>query len=312
MASLFDTLKQTLSEAPPALQPQQSQIQKAFAAKSGKAAVGAGAPKASSLGEANAMATTQAGLGQAQMQGQQIASDLQGQQTNLAAQGTLANQALASEARQSANTLTTQAVTAREGMATKDQVATSSIQAGERIKTDQLNNAASMKLREYATQRNIETDNLFADFENNNKELASRRDGAELEQLGFLLAMNDKAYLDELDRVGRERSLRNEVSFREELGRVVWGEQLSQQLAKMQFESGFNAQGRDDSKLLASINIDAAMALARAAIEDGNRQAIAQGAVDTGKEGLDAWAKYEKANPPPPPGGNQNNTPVAI
>jgi hypothetical protein len=166
------------------------------------------------------------------------------------------------------------------------------------LKVAAINNAASQKLKELSTEKRVAVDDIFSDFERSNKDLEARKDAAELEQIGFLMALQDKSYLAEIDRIGRERGLTDEIQFREEMQRLTMGNALSDQASKLGFQSMYNADQRMFERQLASIDIAGALSMAEAAIRDSNNQAMVQGVVETGKAGLDYWAKSEDKKAP--------------
>jgi hypothetical protein len=294
MATLFDALKNSLNaqQAPAPVESEQQQIQKVLAAKSGKAAGTGGAPKASNLGEAQAINITQA---QSAQVGQQAATAAVGVQTdaaNLATQDRVFQAGQQAQARSAADEIATRTAGTTEAIAAREQNATAQRQSQELMRTDAINSAASQKLKQMATDKRISVDDIFAEFKASNKELEFRKDAAELEQVGFLLAMQDKAYVDTLEMIGKEQNLRDELSFREEMYRVTFGNELNDLTDKLNFQTKYNADQRAFEMELAKIDINAALQLANAAIRDANNQAIAQGAIDTAKAGADAYMTY--------------------
>ncbi len=207
---------------------------------------------------------------------------------------TTANAELDSQGRQAATNLATQGATARTQISTREDLTGMQRQATESTKTVQINNAAEQKLKELASDRRVTSADLFQSFDHSNQELEQRKDAAELEQLGFLLAMRDKSYLDELERVGQERGLQDEMAFREESTRLAFGNSTSDLLSKLGFQSAFNSDEREFEKQLSGIDAEGALAIATSAIKDANNQAVVQGGIQTAKAGADYWAESEK------------------
>lgn len=297
MASLLDQIKKAQNQQPGAVAPQQQAVTNVLKAKTGKAGPSAG-PGASSVGEDTQIRAAQSQGAGIALQGQQAAVNLGAQADAVAAEGQIGNAALDSEARQAgANLATTNAVT-REQLGAKADMAQTQTAASEGMRLREINNAADNKLKELASDRGVIADEIWASFEASNKTLASRRDIAEIEQAGHLLRIKDQAYMDELDRIGRERNLLDEVAWREETTRIGLGRDMSNVLKDLDFQMNYNSTDRINKRELAKIDINAAIRLSEAAIADGNRRAIAEGGISVVKTGADAWAKSEKEDKP--------------
>jgi hypothetical protein len=311
VSTLYDILKQKLaSGTAPVIQPEQDQVQATLAAKSGKAAAGTAVPAASNVQEAAAIDQGKAQLAQQQVAGQQLLADVGQQEGALAAQGQAFQATQAADARAAADRLATQNTAARDTLSAKADTAAMQTQATEGIKVAQINQNAANKLKELATERGTTVDDIFSEFDNSNKELEFRKDAASLEQAGFLLALRDKSYVAEIQRIGQERGLQDELAFREEAQRVVWGNQLSDLVDKLKYQTGFNAQARKNEMNYADIDIDWALQFANAAIRDNNNRAVAEGAVAAGRAGADAYARNTETRTKPTAAEPTNSNPV--
>ena len=294
MATLFDALQQKLTPGDPAVvSPEQERIQKALQAKSGKATTATG-PKASALGENQAIAQAGAQLAQVQQAGTAAAGQIAAGAANLQTQDRVFQAGQAAEARGAADQLAVRGTAATEALAARETQARDQRGANEGLKIQSINAEAERTLKSLATQRDIEVDSIFAEFEHSNKELEFRRDAAKIEQLGHLIALQDRAYMDEIDRIGRERSLEDEIAFKEEMFRLTFGNELSDMTDQLMWQTKYNADQRTYERELAKIDAGAALQFAEAAIRDANRQAIAQGATDAAREGLDAYGTHYK------------------
>lgn len=291
MTTLFESLQKKLSSPDsPLLAPRQDTIASALRAKTGKATTSS-TPKASNLGEQVALdqgATALAQQGQAgavQAQGLGAAAEQQADsqataQRGLEAQGSMAQSALA-----------TQATAAAEQTAAQQQQALQSIGFNEAQKVDLLNANADQKLRELAGERGLSIDNIFREFARSEAELVFRRDAAELEQTGFLLSMRDKSYVDELNRIATERDLNDKMNYKDEMTRLVMGDELDKLMDELDFKRGLNANQREWDQRLASISEESALAIAQAAVRDEQRRTMVEGIGNTAKAGIDIYSK---------------------
>ena len=295
MATLFDSLQKKLSQPNDVpglgLAPQQKTVADSLRAKAGKATAGAG-PRASNLGEQSAIATGTAALGQAQTAGQILSTQIGAQVEDQRAKTQAAENQLASNERIANTALANASQGANEAVAGQEQMALDSLGQNETLKVEQINTRADQALREMASERGIAVDQIFRDRDRSAKELAFRKDAAELEQVGFLLAMKDKAYVDELERIGAERDLSDKLNFQEEMQNVILGENLTLMLDQMGGKSALMADQRTWNEYLAKIDADAALALAQATLADEAKAQMISGVGNLAKAGIDAYYQY--------------------
>jgi hypothetical protein len=294
MASLFETLQKKLTEQDdPLAGGQQDKIAAALRAKSGKATAAA-TPGASNLGEQAAQSLGQAAVDQTAQQGQLLGTQI-GQQATLQDQRLDAAKAdLASQEQQGQANIATQQQVAAENLQAQQQGAIQGIQFNEALKTEQVITAADQQLRALASERNLSIDNVFRQFAREQKILANRKDQSRIEQVGFMLAMRDQAYMNELDRIGKERDLKDQLNYQDEMTRLVMGENLSLLLDDLDFKTALNADQRAWNEHLASMDLDAAISLASATLHDQNVAAQISGAGDVVKTGTTAYVQYKK------------------
>jgi len=312
MANLFETIKKQMDKRKPAdVQPAQSQIAGVLAAKGGKAGAGTGAPKASSLGEGAAIGEAQAAAGAGAAKSDQIATGLLQAANNLKTQQKAAQQALASQNTNVQTQLATAGTAQRAQTSANEANALARTQAAETQTVERINNAASMQLKKLASEKQTNLNGMLDEFEHSNRELEFRKDSVELEQIGFLLAMRDQAYVDEIKRIGEERNLRSDLEFQKEMGDLVWGEELQRMMESLGFKSLTAAKDRDLKIELAGIDATTAMQMADALIKQANTQAIAEGGTTILKEGWDYYGKDKPAEPAKG-GGSSNMNPNSM
>lgn len=302
MASLFDSLQKRLAE--PAAQPlggPQQQAQKVLAAKGGKAGRGATGPKASSVGQQVAQGAVQSGLQQGNLTGQLAGAQIQQQASGQQQQFNQQQQKLDAQQRTVESGLAAQGNIASQQLAAGEELAGMKRAGNEDAIRSQLNHTSDQTLRQLISERNITYDNLFSEFERSNLELEFRSDAADLEQRAFLLAMGDKAYTDELGRIGSERMLTNNINFKREMTATMLGENLSNLIDTLGWQEKMDTIGRERTTELANINITAALEIAMAALKDENRRMVAEGIGNAVTAGADAWSKnpdwYKSTSP---------------
>jgi hypothetical protein len=287
--ALFDEISKRLASSEPAGGPQvgQSQIEDVLRAKKGRAGGPAG-PAASGLA---AQAVEQ--------QPDALQGRLAGAQLGAAAEAQKSQQRLQQRG------LEQQAQLGREQLASQAQITHDQLKAGEEqarlrrtaeenMKLDQIQQGATSKLRELTSQRGLALDEMFSQFRQSSQELEFRKDAAELEQLGFTLAMSDRSYLDELNRVGRERQLANDLRFREELANLTFGASTAALADDLGFMEDLNASQRIWERELTNLSAGDKLDLARAMIQDQGRRDVWTGAGSAVTAGLDYKLQQEK------------------
>lgn len=297
MATLFDELQKKLANPEgPAPTAAQGGVLGALKAKTGKATTGSG-PSASNVGEQGALGTVAATMGQTrltgQIQGQQVAQAAQAQQ----AQVDTAKADMASQRAQANQTRAATTAAANEQRAGAQDMALGQVAFDESQKVEALNASADRSFRELAAEMKVNTDNIFREFAREEKSLAFRKDAAEIEQIGFMLALRDKAYIDELNRVATERDLQDKLNYQDEMTRLVLGDELERLMDDIGFKRALSANQREWDVYLANMDVETATALAAATMRDEGRSQMISGVGDTAKAGIDAYYKVGSGKP---------------
>jgi len=129
-------------------------------------------------------------------------------------------------------------------------------------------------------------------FKRENVALEARRDAAQLEQLGHVLALQDKAYLDELNRIGERRKLYDKANWEKEKRSVIYGANLSRIMEDLGFRRGEDIKDRNFQEQMTRIDLDTALSMAVQAAKDANTTAIASSIISTGSKAFDtAYSK---------------------
>lgn len=294
MPTLFETINQRLSEQRPEEEgPElgQEQISKVLAAKGGQAGGGAG-------------------IGSSQLGAEAVRAQARQQKADIALGGAVAGAELASaKAAQEAQTaaaargieqrgdlartgMQTQSVQAAESLAAASDQARAKRTAEENMRIDSLKGAATKQLRDLEASRGLALDDIFSEFKQSNQELEYRADMADLEQLGFQLALSDQTYLDELNRIGKERNLNNQQTFESELHNLVLGDNLQAELDNIEFTRALNSKQREWEVKLQKMGANQAVSLAQAMIKDDQRRSMIEGIGSAVGAGASAVAKY--------------------
>jgi hypothetical protein len=305
MATLFDKLSQPQTQLPVN---NQSRIETLLAAKKGK--MGQSAPAASNIVE---QATQDQNKAQAKQAAVSTAIEGAGQQAQRTGLENQIQQAGA--AQQQSFDLNRQGITAdssrnQAGLAAQEQSQNVELDAAKQRKLRGINAQAESQLRALAAQGRMEVDDLFADFARSNQELAFRKDAAQLEQFGTLLALQDRKYVDELNRIGEKRKLYDQSNWAKEKSRIVYGDNLDALMSDLQFKRGEDITNRDFQKQLASLDITTALEMARAAMRDNAQREMATAGISaiSTAAGTD-WGKFK--DPTPTPVAVTNVTPGA-
>ncbi len=272
-----------------------AQASSLLAAKVGKASAGGAAPAASNLGEQSAIDEAKQALGSV------------GDQTNLATAefGQKENQANASLAQKQAEMdtqkqlgqeqLATQGALGREGIASEQSQALAKLTAKERTQIDETSAKAEQAIQNMLTEKKLNENNIFQQFDQDNRELAYRRDAAQLEQLSQTLALRDRAYLDEINAIGEERNLRDNISFAQESNRLLMGENTTDVLQQLGWKESDLTDQLAFEKKIAQMSIDEAIKIANAQIAQDNQTAMISGVVNLGGIGVGKYMENQAA-----------------
>lgn len=269
MASILDRINKIGKIS---LNPQQRGIEEIIKAKGGKATGGAG-PKSSTLGEQAAIGAGKQALKDQSIQSRLAGIQLGGQEQLQAQQQKLAEDKLRQQEQLKQEQLMSQASMTREGIQAGEEAARAKRTTSTDQNIKQLNNASEMKLRDLSAQRGLTLDNMFSQYEFDTAELEDRKDGAQLEGQAFLMGLQDKKYISEIDKIGKTRQLNLENQWNTELQSLLLGNNLNDLIDSMGFKKGQAVKGRLRQDELANINIDAAVELAQAVVKDNATRA---------------------------------------
>jgi hypothetical protein len=293
MSSLMDRINRGMA-AKPSTTPTASQqsIKDVLKAKSGKASTGSG-PQESSLLQQTAQQQAQDNLRQIDMSGAIAAQGLEAGFEQQAQQKQFGQEKIAAQGRMARSNI--QAAEQQEAAQreAREQLARTQRTAEENIRMDVIQTTATNNLRKLSNDRQIQFDNIFGEFTRDKKQLADRQDAAELHQLGFEMAMSDRAYTDEINRIGSENRLMNEMNFREESSRIILGNDIDILRDDQEWGRAFNADRRTWEKEIAKISLNSAAQIARAEIKANNTRMQWEAYGNAASTVVDEYAKSD-------------------
>lgn len=164
-------------------------------------------------------------------------------------------------------------ITARQGIADRnraaeEEMATARLTQNEEIQTRQITNEFSNRLADLASQHDITTNELFSWARQQRDTLSFDKFQANLESLGAAMALSDRKYTDEIRRIGQIQNLDDELKFREESLRLAMGQDMEILGQQFDLQKLINADEREYRRMIASMDINTALALADQAAKE--------------------------------------------
>jgi hypothetical protein len=278
--ALLDEIKKRLAAVKtPDITGTQKQMQNVLQAKTGKAGGTGAGPNISAVGEQGVQSELNQQGQQQQLQGALAGQQLQQQQDVQKQQQALGQEELATGRRMAESEMATQSTLAREGLAGQAERQRTQLDAQEQMKTNQMNSAFQQALAKLTAERNIQQDDLFANFRQSNKELEFREDAAEIQQRAMEMAMADQAYIDEIKAIGKIQGLEDDLTFKREYAKLVMGDNTDSMIKQLDWQTAFDADERTFNDKVGQMNIDQAIAVMDASIKDSNARAIGSGVI---------------------------------
>jgi hypothetical protein len=182
-----------------------------------------------------------------------------------------------------------------------DQANASNAQIGlqEEEQTQKFEQGKQSLVQESAAQKQnlrIKSMQLLDQLELAQNDLNTKQKIAGLEQAGFLLAQQDKDYMNQLEMEGKKRRLDDEANFRLELQKTTLGDMYDLFQDDLAFKGMFNANEREFTRQLAQIDINTAINIGRAQIQESNTQAIFTGVGGLASAGAKIYDKKTQSD----------------
>lgn len=170
----------------------------------------------------------------------------------------------------------TQSQLAQQAQALTTQQATTDIQAREQELAQEQARARVDQARRFDTIENrTKTQSLLNELERDKASLDLEKDGARLEQAAFLLSMQDKQYVDNLQDIGQRRRLDNDAAFRQEQQELIIGNALELLEQKLGNADILSISDADFRRVLADLSLDEARQLADLELDDMRKRSDA-------------------------------------
>jgi hypothetical protein len=151
-------------------------------------------------------------------------------------------------------------------------------------------------------QTTLKIDSTLKELERNKGQIDMNKEGARLEQLGAALRLQDKQYVDNLQREGQLARLSDDNAFREAALRSTMGDKMQIINKSIDNNAVFNDNSREFSRKVATIDIDSAYQMFNADMAAQKQQALYSGGGALLKAGIGAYGTF---------GGGTTSNPTA-
>jgi len=122
-----------------------------------------------------------------------------------------------------------------------------------------------------------QTNEILNQFESGIKQLDSARDKAALEQVGFMLRLQDDKYIADLQQNAQRLGLNNDLKFKEEITRTAFEDDMDIFKSNIEFQTFMNMDNRKFQLQLANMDINFAMQMASRELDSQKTQALFTG-----------------------------------
>jgi len=146
-----------------------------------------------------------------------------------------------------------------------------------------------------------QTNELLNQFESGIKQLDNSKDRASLEQVGFMLRLQDDKYVNDLQVQARSLNLSNDLSFKEAITRAAFADDMEIFQNNIQFQKFVNMDNRKFQTEIAQMDINYAMQLASRELEANKTQALFTGIGNIATAGINYAASKSTDKDPPAP-----------
>lgn len=119
--------------------------------------------------------------------------------------------------------------------------------------------------------------NVLQDFARGNRTLENRKDIAAMEQVGFLARFENQRYVDNLQKAGRQKRMKDSYSFKEEYARQALANHTSIVESDLNFRTLLEADNRTFMNELAQMDATYALQMADIAAKEAATQQMASG-----------------------------------
>lgn len=157
----------------------------------------------------------------------------------------------------------TQAQISQLGQGMAVQQAADTVEQAKLAQQERLQRQEADQARRFQTvQTRMQTNQILNDLSRDRATLDLDKDKARLEQVGFLLAFQDKKYTDKLQAVGRRRRLDDQTEFNQAMQQQTFGMELDLLKDKLGKNDILQASDRDFQIAMSNLSIQEAQAIA--------------------------------------------------
>jgi hypothetical protein len=121
------------------------------------------------------------------------------------------------------------------------------------------------------------SNSILQQFESGQKRLNNQEDIADLEQLGFEARLQNKQYIDQLQREGDKLRLNQGLNFKEQMAKNIFKDNRELLENELAFKTIVDADDRQFQREIADMDIDYAMELADSAAKAASQRQIVTG-----------------------------------
>lgn len=138
------------------------------------------------------------------------------------------------------------------------------------------------------------TASILGELERSGREIDLRRDAFQLAQLGQAEALQNKEYVNSLEREGQLRRLDDEQQFKNELQQSIFSDMLDLWESDAEFNQTMAKNEAEFNREVADIDLDMAMKMADSAAKQANLRAQYEGVSGLLSGGAQAFDQYQK------------------
>lgn len=166
-------------------------------------------------------------------------------------------------------------------------------QAGQQQQETQQVQQIEQQKRFDTLENKMKTDQLLNDLERDKSRLDLARDKSRLEQVGFQLRLQDKQYIDTLQREGEKRRLGDDAEFRKAMTETALGNNKQLLEKNLTGKSVIDASDQEFRKSLASMGASDAYNMFREDQKAAKQKAMWEGVGSLTSSGIGAYGTYE-------------------
>lgn len=307
--ALIDDLKAKLKNIKPASSGPtigSSAISSAIAAKEGRTPTTPSAPIASNQMEASALNQARGQTQQLQGQANLQAEQLNLQQTQQRAQDQAAKSALSANVQMEEQAQASKFNAAQSNLNALRNMSNLRLSAEKEAQLKSMSHKANQALQDLASERRTTIDNLFSNFRMENADLAQRKDAFQLQQTAAAMALANEKYVTQINRIGAENNLYQQTQFDKEALRIELGNAFDSLVDNINWAADFAERQREFEKQMGALSNRDAYNIAMSAIEQQNKQTIANGII----QGASVAVKAYEGSAKTPSNPNEGQSPT--